>query len=135
MLQTSTLKFLFNTSALPPLDRQQHEPPLLLQVKGADANDDNPDLALTRAEWLEVLVRVAKAKFGARHGPALAPCLEALVELMRKRLTEDAEANVELWRGSDFRDEWRRTEFYVEATDKVGTRSQGHAQGPLVLVL
>jgi len=34
------------------------------EVKGSDLNDDNPLESLTRAEWLEIICRVAKAKFG-----------------------------------------------------------------------
>ena len=34
----------------------------MVKVKGSDADDDNPLEALNRGEWLELLVRVAKAK-------------------------------------------------------------------------
>jgi hypothetical protein len=50
-------------------------------VKGSDPNDDNPLEALNRAEWLEILMRVAKAKFGAQH-ETLAPAVIQLIEHM-----------------------------------------------------
>jgi hypothetical protein len=40
---------------------------------------------------------------------------------MRSRLVEDAEVREEEWRALDFRDEWRRLEFYVEETDHVSS--------------
>jgi len=43
------------------------------EAKAADPDDDNPDLALTRAEWLEVVVRVSKNKFGGLFGSSTPP--------------------------------------------------------------
>ena len=39
------------------------------EAKSSDPDDDNPDLALTRGEWIEVLVRVCKNKFGSLFTP------------------------------------------------------------------
>ena len=51
------------------------------EPKGAE-NDDNPLEALTRQEWLEVIVRLAKAKFG-QAAKQLAPAVDALVYYIR----------------------------------------------------
>ena len=51
-----------------------------LEPKGA-ASPNNPMKAFTRAEWLECIVRLARAKFGHLASPQLAPAVDALVVL------------------------------------------------------
>jgi hypothetical protein len=91
------------------------------EVKGSDPNDDNPLEALNRQEWLEVIVRVARAKFGDQHpkDAPLAPMVDQLVGLLQVRLREVAELNEDDAQATDLRDVWRRTEFYQENTDTV----------------
>ena len=90
----------------------------VVKVKGAKADDSNPAEALERQEWLEILVRVAKAKFGGGE-PDCAKCLASLIELMRENLADIAEVNNHLAEVEDLRHKWRLEEFYVEATDRV----------------
>mmetsp|Transcript_20575 Transcript_20575/g.26759 ORF Transcript_20575/g.26759 Transcript_20575/m.26759 type:complete len:1083 (+) Transcript_20575:322-3570(+) len=91
------------------------------EAKGSDPNDENPLDALTRQEWLEIVIRVAKAKYGTadNKNEQLSVHIEKLIILMKEKLSEAAEANEDEAAINDIRHEWRLKYFYVEDTDKI----------------
>jgi hypothetical protein len=70
-----------------------------------EKNDDNPDHALERPEWLEAITRVAIAKF-----PSVSPA-EALDLLMQKHVIPDADRHA--------CDEFRTKMLYSEHADQI----------------
>ena len=57
------------------------------QPKSSDNNSSSSLEALSRHEWLECVVRIAKAKFGqTTKEPQLAPAVEALVRCIETHL-------------------------------------------------
>jgi hypothetical protein len=87
------------------------------QIKGGSGQPGNPLEGLTRAEWLESLLRCAKAKAGRDCPPGQA--VRELVALMRARLEAAAAASQSPHLARDARDAWRRAEFYTAAADAV----------------
>jgi len=101
------------------------------EVKGSDPKDDNPLESLTRQEWLEVVMRVAKAKFGGGGKGAaksqvplltVAESVDALVAHMFGHLKREALSNEFEAEAVDLRDQWRLTEFYTLEVDLVYRR-------------
>jgi hypothetical protein len=97
---------------------------------------------LTRPEWLEMILRLARAKHlpvGASAEGAMAKAIQDLVHGMRTNLAEDAKKTVGDGVPSsvyspaaysvDLRDEWRLHDLYQETTDKVFRRWQGRLEG------
>jgi hypothetical protein len=88
---------------------------------------------LTRPEWLEVVLRLARAKHlpvGASAEGAMAAAVRDLLAGMRKHLADDAKGlGGDESAAVDLRDEWRLHDFYQEAADKVFRRWQGRLEG------
>ena len=49
------------------------------EEKGADENDDNPDRALCRFEFMEIIVRIADFKYKKKLGITLSEAVEMLI--------------------------------------------------------
>eukprot|EP00615_Pteridomonas_danica_P019621 CAMPEP_0114376792 /NCGR_PEP_ID=MMETSP0102-20121206/595_1 /TAXON_ID=38822 ORGANISM="Pteridomonas danica, Strain PT" /NCGR_SAMPLE_ID=MMETSP0102 /ASSEMBLY_ACC=CAM_ASM_000212 /LENGTH=1204 /DNA_ID=CAMNT_0001531211 /DNA_START=1921 /DNA_END=5532 /DNA_ORIENTATION=+ len=97
------------------------------EVKGSDPNDDNPLESLTRQEFLESLIRVAKAKFGSKH-VKVANAIEELIVYMKEKMLEYADDRNEDFRAVDQRDKWRLEELYTEPVDKVLRQYMGQLE-------
>jgi hypothetical protein len=93
------------------------------EKSGKNLGEDNPLEALTRAEWMEIIIRVAKAKFGDQH-PTMAPVVKQLLDFMKTNLSDVAEMNEDEGFAADLRHQWRLADFYVEETDIVYRRYQ-----------
>lgn len=87
---------------------------------------------LTRPEWLEVILRLARAKHlpvGASAEGAMATAVKDLLGGMKQHLANDAKSLGDDSAAADLRDEWRLRDFYQEPADKVFRRWQGRLEG------